>query len=220
MLVMWEMIQQERKPLLWKDSLLLVGLRVWGWCGVATVSPLTTYYSNGFCALQTSATSVQLQMHVSKKTLVVVPALRPSTIIDESSIDDAAAATAAAVVTYILENLNSWLLVGLSLMNFLTMFHTLLLLSWQRITPKLTLCTLPKLTYFGPYLAEIFFFQPLRPPSPVRHRACLSSYAKLAKINDAISRKWPKWSFWAQFWQFLAILGPNNFFFENRASSH
>ena len=49
-----------------------------------------------------------------------------------------------------------------------------------------------------PILAEIFF-QPLRPPSPVRNHACLSSYAKLAKTNDAISRKWTKTSFWAKF---------------------
>ena len=74
------------------------------------------------------------------------------------------------------------------------------------------------LAYFGPYLPEIFF-QPRRPPSPVRYHVCLSSYAKLAKTNDAISRKWLKTSFWAKFWPFLAILGPNNFFFENRASS-
>jgi hypothetical protein len=51
-------------------------------------------------------------------------------------------------------------------------------------------------TYFvakiWPILAHIwpkYFFQPLRPPSPVRHHACLPSYAKLAKTNDAISRK-------------------------------
>ena len=81
-------------------------------------------------------------------------------------------------------------------------------------------------TYFvakiWPILAHIwpkYFFQPLRPPLPVRYHACLSSYAKLEKTNDAISRKWPKTSFWAKFWPFLAILGPNNFFFENRASS-
>ena len=53
-----------------------------------------------------------------------------------------------------------------------------------------------------PILAHIwpkYFFLTLRTPSPVRHHACLSSYAKLAKTNDAISTKWPKTSFCAQF---------------------
>ena len=43
-----------------------------------------------------------------------------------------------------------------------------------------------------PSLREITRFQGrniFQPPSPVRHHACLSSYAKLAKTNDAISRK-------------------------------
>ena len=34
-----------------------------------------------------------------------------------------------------------------------------------------------------------YFFQTLRPPTSVRYHACLSLYAKLAKTNDAISRK-------------------------------
>ena len=52
---------------------------------------------------------------------------------------------------------------------------------------------LPK-TFFvakiWPILAHIrlkYFFLPLKSPSPVKHHACLSSYAKLAKSNDAIS---------------------------------
>ena len=47
-------------------------------------------------------------------------------------------------------------------------------------------------------LREITRFQGrniFQPPSPVIYHACLSSYAKLAKTNDAISRKWPKTSF-------------------------
>ena len=54
---------------------------------------------------------------------------------------------------------------------------------------------LPKTFFMAkiwPILAHIwpkYFFQPLRPPLPVRYHACLSSYAKLAKTNDAISRK-------------------------------
>ena len=54
-----------------------------------------------------------------------------------------------------------------------------------------------------------YFFQP---PSPVRHHACLSSYAKLAKTNDAISRKWPKTYFVAKIWPILAHIWPKYFF--------
>ena len=46
-------------------------------------------------------------------------------------------------------------------------------------------------------------FQPLRPPSPVKYHACLSSYAKLPKTND--SRKLPKTNFgpiFGHFWPF------------------
>ena len=51
----------------------------------------------------------------------------------------------------------------------------------------------PYLANFGSYLAEITFFQPLR--SRIRYHAWLLLYAKLEKLNDAISIKWPKTSF-------------------------
>ena len=48
-----------------------------------------------------------------------------------------------------------------------------------------------------------------------RHHAHLSLCAKPRKTNDAKSRKWPKNSTWAIFWQFRGQISPNcNFFWK------
>ena len=55
------------------------------------------------------------------------------------------------------------------------------------------------LAYFGPYLAEILFST--TKTTITCQTSCLSIIiCKISKnYNDAISRKWPKTSFWAQF---------------------
>ena len=46
----------------------------------------------------------------------------------------------------------------------------------------------PKCGLFWLLFGRNIFFQPFRPPSLVRYHTCLSSHAKLAKTNDAITR--------------------------------
>ena len=54
---------------------------------------------------------------------------------------------------------------------------------------------------------------PVNCKKTTRHHAHLSLRAKSRKTNDAKSRKWPKTSIWAIFWQFPGQISPNCKFF-------
>ena len=54
---------------------------------------------------------------------------------------------------------------------------------------------------------------PVNCKKTTRHHAHLSLCAKSRKTNDAKSRKWPKTSIWAIFWQFPGQISPNCKFF-------
>ena len=73
-----------------------------------------------------------------------------------------------------------------------------LIIIWKNLQVKVNKMNLEtknnlETSFQRPSKTQIFFWR-LKPPRSARYHSCLIQYAKLAKSNEAIWRKWPKTS--------------------------